>query len=195
VLTHFERSYRNKYTEQDTLVEGISGAIGITTLHVDPNSLRVWKSEQDQASILQHHGYPPFNDPINVPLRIRELLLDDLDPEHTGLFTFKPGELYLAYTAESVTIPPDQIWRMRTFFTVDDCYTLPLTTNISAPNLKPHSKGPQTYEIRNFGANPLTIPINRLTCSTAIIPVQPTSKPPSGNFSIQSGQRPTLGRV
>jgi deoxycytidine triphosphate deaminase len=195
MLTDYEKKYRAKYLEHDSLVEEIIGATSSFNLHVAPNSFRVWRSADEQISILKKYGYPPFNDPINTPLEIREMLLEDIQADPQNNFVFEPDRLYLAFTSESVTIPGDQLWRMRSFFTVDDCFMLSLTTNLDAPLLKPHSRGPQTYEIRNFGRTPLVVPINRLTCSTVIIPIHSIDVPSDGTFSIQSGQRPTLGKI
>lgn len=116
-----------------------------------------------------------------------------------GTFTFPVDRQVLAHTAEDVMIADDREYRMHDYFIDKDTgLSLPLTTNLTAPNLKPLSQGPQTYEIRNVSGNPLTIAIDRLKCVVDVLPLDHPyvpSKETRGQFQRQTRGVIALGSL
>jgi len=185
----------NYLREQDALYAEMH-SVGTLRLHLGPY-FRFQRTATEITAILRGYGLRPVLDPVHMPMEIQEELWQDYTVGSDGIVTFPPRVLILGQTAEYVTVPLNQSWRMRSFFqsasTGDE---LPLRTNITAPLLKPGSQGHQTYEIQNVGQVPITISIGDIECITDIRPFDPPLEVNSGGqFAIQELGRIRLGKV
>lgn len=179
---------------QDALIKEMHGR-GTTDLHL-AGFFRVQKSREEQISILEAHGLPPTNNP-HLPIEIRDLLWEDKQVESGSTFTFPSRTLILGQTTEDVSIPLDEMWRMRSYFNRQSTgEQLRLRTNITAPILKPGSLGHQVYEIYNETDELLTLPISDLVCITDIIPLgAPITPRGNSQFRKQELGDIRLGKV
>jgi len=145
--------------------------IGTEQLTVDSYFL-IPKSHEEVMSILEQAGLT-LEEYFQLPGEERKILgWDEQQVNRDGTFTFPTDRQVLAHTAEDVMVPADREYRMHDYFIDKETgLQLPLTTNLTAPNLKPLSAGPQTYEIRNISGNPLTVPIERLLCVVDVLPL------------------------
>lgn len=154
-------------------------------LHLSSN-FWVWKPLEEQQGIFVGNGFPSDIDPNLLPNNIRQELIEKVQLDNNGKFTFLPGQLVLGQTEEEIEIPATQSWRMGDYFVQEQTRKiLPLTTHQTAPLLHPFSRGQQTYEIVNVSKEPLVVTPKDLICITFIAEYNGSASEPKGKFNTR----------